>query len=473
MQSSLKKSLYLGLAAVSFVAAAGATTANASAKAATVKSDVTMTTAATSRNVTLTGTNAVYSKPGTVKGAKVVATTTTAKKLADSKNGSANFRAYRVAVTDRGSVYYKVVSFDGSYRGYVYGGKDTSKFAGGVASYDTTKEATAPKATDTFDLTADTSTTANTLFYAQPAYAQYKVGRATVDGKVLAATDAYKGAKFTFDAAATTSREGETWYKIASTTLANGAASNALNGAWVKASNVKDESALVPTTQVAVTVKDVATGATLNTFNYTTGANAADGTVTSKLQDASGKFTTDFQKDLDNSVAGKGYTVGTSDAVNKLTSVKAGSSVTVYAVKNGQATSTVTAFGTYPGSSVQTVKLATTAATATANDANDAKGKILPVAKTTLFGGTQGADFTAADALAYLNGNSSLKQLTSPTWTVNGQSYQYVLTPTKASSGQFGKAFEAQYSATQVKVATPSSSNNTTTNLFDPFTPAN
>lgn len=242
MQSSLKKSLYLGLAAVSFVAAAGATTANASAKAATVKSDTTMTTAATSRNVTLTGTNAVYTKPGTVKGAKVVASTVTAKKLADSNKGAANFRAYRVAVTDRGSVYYKVVSFDGSYRGYVYGGKATDKFAAGLAAYNTTKDAATPS-TDSFNLTATTSKDANTLFYAQPAYAQYKVGRATVNGSVLKATDKYAGASFTFDKAATTSREGETWYEIASTTLANGTKSTDLNGAWVKASNVKNPSA--------------------------------------------------------------------------------------------------------------------------------------------------------------------------------------------------------------------------------------
>ncbi|GAW98212.1 S-layer protein [Secundilactobacillus mixtipabuli] len=243
MQSSLKKSLYLGLAAVSFVAAAGATTANASAKAATVKSDTTMTTAATSRNVTLTGTNAVYTKPGTVKGAKVVASTVTAKKLAESNKGAANFRAYRVAVTDRGSVYYKVVSFDGAYRGYVYGGKATDKFAGGVAAYNTTKDATAPKATDTFNLTATTSKDANTLFYAQPAYAQYKIGRATVNGSVLAATDKYAGASFTFDKAVTTSREGETWYEIASTKLSNGTTTTELNGAWVKASNVKNPQA--------------------------------------------------------------------------------------------------------------------------------------------------------------------------------------------------------------------------------------
>ncbi|MCH5461667.1 S-layer protein [Lactobacillus sp. LC28-10] len=244
MQSSLKKSLYLGLAAASFVAAAGATTANASAKSyAKAGSYSTLTTAAASRNVNLTGTNAIYTKPGTVKGAKVVATTATAAKLSKSSNGQANFRAYGVKTTDRGSVYYKVVSFDKAYRGYVYGGKSTSAFAGGLAAYATTKDATAPAAGDKYSLTADTSSTANTLFFKEPAWTNYKVGRAKVNGTVLAKTDAYKGAQFTFNKAVTTSREGETWYEISSTTLANGAKSTDLNGAWVKASNVSNPKA--------------------------------------------------------------------------------------------------------------------------------------------------------------------------------------------------------------------------------------
>lgn len=145
MQSSLKKSLYLGLAAVSFAAVAG-TSVNASAKSyakLTAPSTV-LTTAANTRNVNLTGT---------------------------------------------------------------------------------------------------TSATSNTLFYQEPAYTNYKIGRAKVNGAVLAKTDAYKGAKFTFSKAVTTSREGDTWYQIASTTLANGTKSSDLNGAWVKASNVNNPAA--------------------------------------------------------------------------------------------------------------------------------------------------------------------------------------------------------------------------------------
>jgi len=118
MQSSLKKSLYLGLAALSFGAVATvSTTANAASKAK-VTSSKTLKTAADTRNVQATGKNALYTKPGTVKGAKKVASTATMKKLATSKKSANYFRAYYQQVTNKGTVYYKVVSMDGKYRGY-------------------------------------------------------------------------------------------------------------------------------------------------------------------------------------------------------------------------------------------------------------------------------------------------------------------------------------------------------------------
>ncbi|WP_057878451.1 hypothetical protein [Levilactobacillus paucivorans] len=81
MQSSLKKSLYLGLAALSFVSVAAVST-NASAKSyakAGAETDLTVNNKAF--NVESTGTNALFTKPGTTKGAKVVASKATMKKL--------------------------------------------------------------------------------------------------------------------------------------------------------------------------------------------------------------------------------------------------------------------------------------------------------------------------------------------------------------------------------------------------------
>lgn len=253
MRSSFAKSIYVGAAVLGLAGLSAVTTTTASAKssAAKVTSSKALTTDATTRNVTFTGTNALYSKPGTVKGAKVVATTTTVKRLAASKKGQDNVRAYRVATTNRGSVYYKVVTFDGAYRGWIYGGKSDAKFAGGVASYATTTDAKVPStlSTSSYYTLAKTDATVNdgtTTTYKAPAWSQYKVGRTMKDAS------AYKTNLLQVSKAATT-REGDTWVYV--TDVTNGK----LTG-WVKASALK-ASADVPASEgVTINYTDKATG---------------------------------------------------------------------------------------------------------------------------------------------------------------------------------------------------------------------
>lgn len=97
MKSGLKKSLYFGLAAVSVLAASSLATTTASAKTyAKVTSNKTMTTAPETRNVTANGTNALYTKAGTLRGARVVASKSTMAALGNSKKSQNYFRAYKL-----------------------------------------------------------------------------------------------------------------------------------------------------------------------------------------------------------------------------------------------------------------------------------------------------------------------------------------------------------------------------------------
>ena len=335
MKKSLKKTLFAGVAALSFVAVAGVSSTNASAKSyAKVTSNKALTTDATTRNVNFTGTNALYTKAGTLKGAKTVATKTTTKALANAQTGKANLRAYRVATTNRGSVYYKVVSFDKQYRGWVYGGKSASAFAGGVASYATTKDATAPASTNTYKLNS-TSTTANTTLFKAPAWTQYKVGRAVVDGKTLTSTDAYKDAVLTFNKAVTTSREGDTWYQVASV---NGSTTNGLVGAWVKASDVNQTNP-----QSYTSVRFIFTdpsGNVVKTLDYSK-ANAKSGETLGSLTGTNGNYSwslstdvaTDLQSKINATLNGTGYSYNVSANASTLAQAKAGSTVTLPVTK--------------------------------------------------------------------------------------------------------------------------------------------
>ena len=252
MRSSFAKSIYVGAAVLGLAGLSAVTTTTASAKsAAKVTSSKGLTTDATTRNVTFTGTNALYSKPGTVKGAKVVATKATVKRLAASKNGHDNVRAYRVATTNRGSVYYKVVTFDRAYRGWIYGGKATDKFAGGIKSFATTTEAKVPSTLNTTSYYTLAKTDANvndgtTTTYKAPAWSQYKIGRTMKDAS------AYKTNLLQVSKAATT-RDGATWVYV--TDVTNGQ----LTG-WVKASALKASAAVPASEGVTINYTDRATG---------------------------------------------------------------------------------------------------------------------------------------------------------------------------------------------------------------------
>ncbi|GAY72035.1 hypothetical protein [Lentilactobacillus kosonis] len=238
MKTNLKNILLIGFATLGLAAVSGVINGqSASAKTyAKVTSNNVMSTSAPTRNVNVTGTNAIYTKAGTLKGARLVATKTTLNILKNSQQGQKNWRAYRVATTNRGSVYYKIVSFDKSYRGWIYGGKVSNQFNAGVKAYTTTNAINDSQADNktAYQLKSNAASGSNTTFYSQPAWSQYKIGRARENGDGPIITDAskYNNVTFTLSQAVKTTREGETWYQISNPT------NHDLNGAWIKKSDV-------------------------------------------------------------------------------------------------------------------------------------------------------------------------------------------------------------------------------------------
>lgn len=202
MRSSFAKSIYVGAAVLGLAGLSAVTTTTASAKSYATAGAYTAL-ADKSQNVTVTGTNAIYSKPGTVKGAKVVASKKTVAKLAASKKSSDTFYAYGTKTTNRGSVYYKIVTMDKKYRGYIYGGKTAGAFAGGIKTTDTLTTVANPVRTTGYYL-KDISK--HTLWTA-PKNTDIHAKKVSLYG--VAKTD-----PFTVDKAATKTKEGSLYYHV-------------------------------------------------------------------------------------------------------------------------------------------------------------------------------------------------------------------------------------------------------------------
>lgn len=271
MKTNIKRSLFVGLAALSFVAVAGASS-NASAAKKSYKIDFNQASSsatATSRNYVPTGTNALYTKAGVLKSARQVASTATLQSLASSKKGNDYLRGYRVAKLSNGSYYMKVVTFDKAYRGWIYVGKTDPRsnyqsVAGGLKYTDTTTDVTSTL-TDAQKKATYQLNNAGTSFEAQtfkePAYTQYKIGRNTTD------TTNYKNDTFTVTKAVKRNREGDTWYYV------NDAKNPSVNG-YVLSTSLREatgssSSSSTPTTPtVSVGTSQTTIDSTFNIEGY-------------------------------------------------------------------------------------------------------------------------------------------------------------------------------------------------------------
>lgn len=216
----LKSKLLSGLlicSAVLGVGLSGVTDAQAKSKSVTVRSNRTMKSAVT---VNANGKYAVLNRAGQLSGKKKTVTSKARlRTMSKSKSGKHYFRAYRVARLSNGRVYYKVVSFDGKYRGWIYGGKNLNKVAGGIRKTTTVKNVGLPNTNKVYKFKS------KQVLWHRPQWAVYK------NKKILANTSKYTGHDLIVTRAVTLNRGGTKYYYVKNLT-------NSKLSGWVKASGL-------------------------------------------------------------------------------------------------------------------------------------------------------------------------------------------------------------------------------------------
>ena len=266
MNLRVKRSIFLSVAVLGFTVGAGVQHAQGtSAKTyAKIASNDKLTIPESSRNVSFTGKKALYTKVGTLKGARVVATKSTLRGLAISSDSRSNVRAYRVAVTSRGSVYYKVVTFDGMYRGWIYSGKSTGYFGGGLKRYSTfinqgMSALSADQQNAMYRIaTPGTRNDGKSVTYKAPSWTQYKVGRAITDSSMYANTN------FRINQVGIRTRENDQWVHIYDPNNVNSPATG-----WILLSGLSQVPTVnqVPDNAIRVNLVD-ASGKAVSSFDY-------------------------------------------------------------------------------------------------------------------------------------------------------------------------------------------------------------
>ncbi|MBZ2199939.1 MAG: surface layer protein SlpB [Lentilactobacillus hilgardii] len=360
MKNNLKRSLFISAAALGFFAVAGVSNGQtASAKTyAKVKSNQTLSMNPSDRNVNFTGSSALYTKASTLKGAKLVASASQLSSFANSNSSDHNVRAYRIAKTNRGSIYYKVVTFNGLYRGWIYGGKSNADFGGGLKGYNTLTPAalTTDQKNGTFKIAnPGNANDGKTVTYKEPSWTQYKVGRQILD------SSAYAGKTFTIDQAANRTREGDLWVHITATDSGNSAANgwilySGLTAVSSPSSSSSSSSSTTPTTTAPTNPADKIlritfvdpNGNTIKSINYTNnsavGGNTL-GTANGSIWTLNASDVTSIQDQAAKALAGTGYTLAnntlTDDQKTSLAQAKFGSTVQLKTVA-GNSSSTAT-----------------------------------------------------------------------------------------------------------------------------------
>ena len=393
MRSSFAKSIYVGAAVLGLAGLSAVTTTTASAKSyATAGS---YTALAKGQNVLVNGTNAIYSKPGTVKGAKVVASKKTVAKLAASKKSNDTFYAYGTKTTNRGSVYYKIVTMDKKYRGYIYGGKTAGTFAGGIKTTETMTKATMPKETTVYFANPGTTN----VTWTAPKNTDIHAKKNVIN------TTPFAGDQLTITDAATKTKEGSLYYYVKDATHPS------VSG-WIYSGAVTADSSVAYNQATDVKVNFVATDGTTvksttlakltanNADNTAVGTAKANAKGTAVGFDAQAKAKNDWATPL---LKGTGYDYNEATASNTaaLLSAKTGDTINLTVTKGAQAVQSIAAY--YQDGVNKPVKLSSADAT---SDANLVYQVTFPTL-TAAFSGANGANYTAADVQNFLTTNKA------------------------------------------------------------------
>ena len=463
MRSSFAKSIYVGAAVLGLAGLSAVTTTTASAKSHVTVGAYTALTKG--QNVTVTGTNAIYSKPGTVKGAKVVASKKTVAKLAASKKSSDTFYAYGTKTTNRGSVYYKIVTMDKKYRGYIYGGKTAGTFAGGIKTTDTMTKAAVPSQTTVYFANPGTTN----VTWTAPKNTDINAKKNVVN------TTPFAGDKLTITDAATKTKEGSLYYYVKDAThpsvsgwIYSGAVTSDAKVAFNQATDVK--------VNLVNDGKTVVSGVLQNLLADST-KEAANAVGTAVGTDATAKAVGGATPWVDTQLAGTGYTYDKASNANAaaLLAAKTGDTITLNVTKGTSVTSTINAYETKvdkDGITVTNTKLnnvnakAYTDAVTAAGKDNSAisyqafgKDTVVFPTLTAGFTGVSGANYTSADLTKFANDNK-LGTLYSPTFYVKasgdttaadsktaGVPAYVKYTLTSANKGTYGKNAQVFYTS--------------------------
>lgn len=298
-----------------------------------------LTTNPASRSITFTGSSALYSKPKISKGARVVASKAVLTDLANSKFSSNNFAAYRQATTKSGSVYYKVTSFDGKYRGWIYAGKKAGKFSGGIEPFTTFDQGNVPSSLSnyTFKIAAPGfQNDGKTVTYKNPLNTTYQ------SGKQIGDSVKYANTTFKIDGIGTRTRENDTWVHISAINSDDSAA----NG-WILYKGLCEAESPIPDSSLRIDLVD-SKGNLIRYINYT----SANAKYNQPLGVPYGSSWTIGDDDLANiQVAVRQALQGTGYALDTLSSNQAG--FLAQAKFGHKASLTVKAADPIPGNSVR------------------------------------------------------------------------------------------------------------------------